>query len=192
MRNLGGQSRSILARSTGPRTHGMRLFSSSLFRRKDVSHLISEMNSGERLDRRLGPVALDGAGNRGHDRHRALCANRLRRQGVCRPVAHALVPDRRRRLRICRALLFRAREHGAGGRKCLYLRLYDAGRAGGLDHRLGLDPRVCDRVERGRRGLVEPSRGVLAKRVSHPTRPAIDLGAVGFRHRKRKVLSARP
>ena len=40
----------------------MRLFSSSLFRRKDVSHLISEMNSGERLDRRLGPVALMGLG----------------------------------------------------------------------------------------------------------------------------------
>jgi basic amino acid/polyamine antiporter, APA family len=40
----------------------MRLFSSSLFRRKDVSHLISEMNSGERLDRRLGPVALTGLG----------------------------------------------------------------------------------------------------------------------------------
>jgi basic amino acid/polyamine antiporter, APA family len=40
----------------------MRLFSSSLFRRKDVSQLISEMNSGERLDRRLGPVALMGLG----------------------------------------------------------------------------------------------------------------------------------
>ena len=40
----------------------MRLFSSSLFRRKDVSHLIKEMNSGERLDRRLGPLALTGLG----------------------------------------------------------------------------------------------------------------------------------
>ena len=40
----------------------MRLFSSSLFRRKDVSHLISEMNSNERLDRRLGPLALTGLG----------------------------------------------------------------------------------------------------------------------------------
>ncbi len=40
----------------------MKLFSSSLFRRKDVSHLISEMNSSGRLDRRLGPVALMGLG----------------------------------------------------------------------------------------------------------------------------------
>jgi basic amino acid/polyamine antiporter, APA family len=40
----------------------MRMFSSSLFRRKDVSRLLSEMNSGERLDRRLGPVALMGLG----------------------------------------------------------------------------------------------------------------------------------
>ena len=40
----------------------MRLFSSSLFRRKDVGHLISEMNSGERLERKLGPVALTGLG----------------------------------------------------------------------------------------------------------------------------------
>jgi APA family basic amino acid/polyamine antiporter len=40
----------------------MTLFSSSLFRRKDVSHLIKEMNSGERLDRRLGPLALTGLG----------------------------------------------------------------------------------------------------------------------------------
>ena len=40
----------------------MRLFKSSLFRRKDISHLIHEMNSGERLDRRLGPVALTGLG----------------------------------------------------------------------------------------------------------------------------------
>jgi APA family basic amino acid/polyamine antiporter len=40
----------------------MRLFSSSLFRRKDVDHLINEMNSGERLERKLGPVALTGLG----------------------------------------------------------------------------------------------------------------------------------
>ncbi len=40
----------------------MRWFSSSLFRRKDISQLISEMNSGERLERRLGPLALTGLG----------------------------------------------------------------------------------------------------------------------------------
>jgi basic amino acid/polyamine antiporter, APA family len=40
----------------------MGLFSSSLFRRKDVTHLLSEMDEGERLNRRLGPVALTGLG----------------------------------------------------------------------------------------------------------------------------------
>jgi APA family basic amino acid/polyamine antiporter len=36
--------------------------SSSLFRRKDVDHLIGEMNQGDRLHRRLGPMALMGLG----------------------------------------------------------------------------------------------------------------------------------
>jgi basic amino acid/polyamine antiporter, APA family len=40
----------------------MGLVSSSYFRRKDVTHLIGEMNDGERLNRRLGPVALTGLG----------------------------------------------------------------------------------------------------------------------------------
>ena len=42
----------------------MGLFSSSFFRRKDVTHLMSEMNDGDRLNRQLGPVALHGAGRR--------------------------------------------------------------------------------------------------------------------------------
>ena len=37
-------------------------FSSSLFRRKDVARLLGEMNQGERLHRRLGPLALTGLG----------------------------------------------------------------------------------------------------------------------------------
>jgi basic amino acid/polyamine antiporter, APA family len=37
-------------------------FPSSLFRRKDVEHLLGEMNEGERLHRRLGPIALMGLG----------------------------------------------------------------------------------------------------------------------------------
>jgi APA family basic amino acid/polyamine antiporter len=40
----------------------MGLFSSSFFRRKDVTHLIGEMDDGERLNRRLGPVALTALG----------------------------------------------------------------------------------------------------------------------------------
>jgi APA family basic amino acid/polyamine antiporter len=40
----------------------MALISSSLFRRKDVAQLIGEMNDGDRLHRRLGPVALTGLG----------------------------------------------------------------------------------------------------------------------------------
>src|SRR5690349_7558755 len=37
-------------------------FRSSLFRRKDVQHLLGEMNEGDRLHRRLGPIALMGLG----------------------------------------------------------------------------------------------------------------------------------
>jgi APA family basic amino acid/polyamine antiporter len=37
-------------------------FSSSLFRRKEIEQLIGEMNDGDRLHRRLGPVALTGLG----------------------------------------------------------------------------------------------------------------------------------
>src|SRR4029077_5827323 len=40
----------------------MGLFSSSYFRRKDIQQLIDEMNDGERLQRRLGPLALTGLG----------------------------------------------------------------------------------------------------------------------------------
>ena len=40
----------------------MGLFSSSIFRRKDITHLIGEMDDGERLNRRLGPIALMGLG----------------------------------------------------------------------------------------------------------------------------------
>src|SRR6516164_218748 len=40
----------------------MGLISSSFFRRKDVAQLLGEMNEGERLNRRLGPLALTGLG----------------------------------------------------------------------------------------------------------------------------------
>ena len=40
----------------------MGLFSSSFFRRKNITQLIGEMDDGERLNRRLGPVALMGLG----------------------------------------------------------------------------------------------------------------------------------
>jgi APA family basic amino acid/polyamine antiporter len=40
----------------------MRLFASSYFRRKEVERLIGEMNEGDRLHRRLGPLALTGLG----------------------------------------------------------------------------------------------------------------------------------
>ncbi len=40
----------------------MRLTPRDLFRRKNVSSLINEMNSGDRLERRLGPLALTGLG----------------------------------------------------------------------------------------------------------------------------------
>jgi APA family basic amino acid/polyamine antiporter len=40
----------------------MGLIGTSLFRRKVVTQLIGEMNSGDRLNRRLGPIALTGLG----------------------------------------------------------------------------------------------------------------------------------
>jgi APA family basic amino acid/polyamine antiporter len=40
----------------------MGLIPSSYFRRKDVKHLIGEMNDSERLNRRLGPLSLMGLG----------------------------------------------------------------------------------------------------------------------------------
>jgi basic amino acid/polyamine antiporter, APA family len=49
-------------RSTWQRNPRMGLFSSSLFRRKEITHLIGEMDDGERLNRRLGPIALMGLG----------------------------------------------------------------------------------------------------------------------------------
>ena len=47
---------------TWKRNPRMGLFSSSIFRRKDITHLIGEMDDGERLNRRLGPVRLMGLG----------------------------------------------------------------------------------------------------------------------------------
>jgi basic amino acid/polyamine antiporter, APA family len=44
------------------RINGMQWLSSPWFQRKPVSHLIEEMNSGERLHRRLGPLALMSLG----------------------------------------------------------------------------------------------------------------------------------
>src|SRR5271157_1758541 len=44
------------------RINGMQWLSSPWFQRKPVSHLIAEMNSGERLQRRLGPLALMSLG----------------------------------------------------------------------------------------------------------------------------------
>jgi APA family basic amino acid/polyamine antiporter len=40
----------------------MQWFSSPWFRRKPVAHLIGEMNDGERLHRRLGPISLTSLG----------------------------------------------------------------------------------------------------------------------------------
>ena len=44
------------------RKHGMQWFSTPWFRRKPVALLMSEMNEGERLHRRLGPIALMSLG----------------------------------------------------------------------------------------------------------------------------------
>ena len=148
------------------RINGMQWLSSPWFQRKPVSHLIEEMNSGERLHRRLGPLCAHGAGHRRDDRHRSLRLDGHRRQRLRRPVAHALVPAGRDRLRVRRALLLRAGQHGPGGRQCLHLRLCDARRADRLDHRLGPDPRIRDRLVRRRHRLVELLRFACSRTCS--------------------------
>ena len=70
-----------------------------------------------------------------------------------RPRAGPVVPAARRGVRAGRAVLRRAGGHDSAGRQRLRLCLRHAGRTGGLDHRLGPDPRVRRR-QRGRGHLV--------------------------------------
>ena len=171
---LEGQRSAHWQKLSSERNLRMGLFSSSLFRRKDVEQLIGEMNQGERLHRRLGPARPDGLGIGATIGTGLYVQTGVVAKEIAGPVADALVPAGGRRLRVRGALLFRAREHGARGRQCLHLCVCDAGRAGGLDHRLGPHPGVRHRLERRRRGLVEPSGLVSAKCAPHPARPAVD------------------
>ena len=158
----------------------MRLFSSSLFRRKNVEQLIHEMNSGERLNRRLGPVALTGLGIGATIGTGLYVLTGVVAKEVDRAVAGLVVPAGGGGLRIRRALLFRARQHGAGGRQRLYLRIRDSRRAGRLDHRLGPHPRIRHRLECRRRRVVQLSRRPAAQRLACSSRSAPDRCALGL------------
>ena len=101
------------------------------------------------------------ARHRRHHRRRHLRADRARPpRSTPGPRIVALVRARRARLPLRRALLRRVRVDDPGGGQRVHLRLRHAGRAGGLDHRLGPDPRVPLRRLHGRGGLVGLLHGV--------------------------------
>ena len=102
---------------------------------------------------RAGPLVADGAGGglhyrRGHFRHDRAGGGARSRSGGGHFVRH-----RRFRLRDGRAVLCRIRRHGARGRQRLYLRLHNTRRSLRLDHRLGLDPRICHGLRHGGLGV---------------------------------------
>ena len=95
------------------------------------------------------------ARRRRHHRRRHLRADRPGGARLRRSGPDAVVRHRRPRLRLRRAVLRRIRLDDSGGRQRLHVRLRHAGRAAGLDHRLGPDPRVRHGVEHRRLRLVE-------------------------------------
>ena len=118
-----------------------------------------------RRDHRRGPVLADRP-----------CGGRKCGSGG-RPQLH----DRRHRLRLRRHVLFRAGEHDPGVRQRLHLRLCHAGRACGLDHRLG--PRARIRRGRGHRfGQLVTLRDLALPRFRHQSARAVDAFALRDRH----------
>src|ERR1041384_2856895 len=104
-----------------------------LFRTKPLSLLLAEEAGTHRLRRILGPVQLT-----------ALGVGAIIATGIfILTGADAVVRDGGTRVRVCGTVLRRVRVNGAGGRLGLHVRLCDPGRIVRLDHRLGLDSRVC-------------------------------------------------
>ena len=122
-------------------------------------------------------VGPDAAGHRRHHRHGHLRAHRNRRGQPGRAGDHDVVPGRGPGLRVCGAVLRRVRVDDPDRRQRLHLRLRHARRAGGVDDRLGLDPRIRrrldDRRDRLERLHAAPAGGLrhhAAGRASPPRR----------------------
>ena len=145
--------------------------------------------------RRRGPCAGQdprsvqphGARDRLHHRRRHLRSHRHRGGALRGAGHHAVLRDRRHRLRLCRPLLRRACRAAAGRRQHLHLYLRDARRDFRLDHRLGPHPRIRHgRLDRGGR-LVGLHRVAVAQFRHHYPAPirrrALDGGqAAGWNH----------
>ena len=120
---------------------------SSLFARKSVQDCENDIAGARRTQALARQVASHGARRRRHDRRGHLRHHGHRDRGRRAPAGRGsrhrpLVPADRRHLRVRGPLLRRVRRDGPDLRVGLHLRLRLAGRAGGLDHRVGPDRRV--------------------------------------------------
>ena len=140
------------------------------FRVKPLDRLVGDIeHAGPRLKRTLGPVQLTSLGHRRHHRRRHLLDGRNARRPAAADhlgagpalvlsfVAHG------DGVRVRGALLRRVRGDGAGRRFGVHLRLCDARRARGLDHRLGPDHRVRRRQRGGGDLVVGLLSGIAAR-----------------------------
>ena len=84
------------------------------------------MNSGERLHRRLGPLALMSLGIGATIGTGLYVSTGIVARDIAGPSIMLSFVARRGWLRIRRTLLFRTGQHGSGGRQCLHLRLRHA------------------------------------------------------------------
>ncbi len=145
----------------------MRMKSSGLFRRKNVEQLIHEMNSSERLNRRLGPLALTGLGvgaTIGTGIYVLIGEVAKDTAGPALMLSFLLAAIGCGFAALCYSEL--ASMVPVAG-SALYVCLHDPGRDRRLDHRLGLDPGIRHRLECCRRRLVEVSRLPAAKRAAY-------------------------
>ncbi len=92
-------------------------------------------------------VGPDASRYRSHHWHRHFRAHRHSRSQSGRPGNHDVVSGRGPRVRVRGALLRGIRIDDSDRRLRLHLRVCDARRTGRVDDRLGLDPRVCGRID---------------------------------------------
>ena len=108
---------------------------------KDFEMLLAEMAGEHRLRRILGPVSLTALGVGCIIGAGIFVMTGLAAADYGGPASSSRLPSPRSAAR-WPLVLRRVRRHGPGGRQCLCLRLYHAGRNLRLDHRLGPDPRI--------------------------------------------------
>ena len=170
----------------------MGLFSSSFFRRKDITHLIGEMDDGERLNRRLGPVALTGLGigatiGTGLYVQTGFVANEFAGPSIilsfllaavgcgfaafCYSELASMVPVAGSAYTYAYATLGELVAWIIGWDLILEYAIGSSVVAAGWSNYLERVPAQC---------------------LSHPARPAPQLGALGLRHRHRARSSSRP